>query len=421
MFMLVLSGLLALADLCIWLHRKQEKEREQAWERQGRLCRMCARRDDNGRDGVNVTQAAAIRPCHPVDASPITFDDYDNDGGNDKPIWPIRWIRMADFLLAGALLWTVVVVLNVSCPGSYYEDAFSLAWMTKYYSTVPIGYSAIVHARCWWRQYRAKEMQKWVRTLGLGRGAMRIADDVESCETVPVNGTYQKGKSASRNTYSIVEDEEESANQDTKGLTNSVKATVRGLNREASKALSCKNRLARVSDSQERQPLLSDTGSNARRVRPIGSGAERCNCLPVCSCYTLPLESGRTCTYAFIDSTDDNLGNRADSATIRLSEETATGLSTRKATRSGTDSVSDSSSTADSCGSHQDRTKNEKNDRADIDDSIIASHLNATPHDHEASPVIVNDEDDEDIMVVKKAKKGKAKLQKGKKRDTEVE
>lgn len=436
---LIISSLVALADLCLWVQRKNEKDketkrreqrREQGRERQGDGCRVCLAAGTG--EAVSGGEGGPEVPSGGVGARPMLLNNNDgkDDGDDDdKPKWPVKWIMILDFLLVGVLFWILLWMLAAPIYPYWYYNPVGEFW--KHYATVPMGYSMVLHARCWWRQFRAREKAAWLRGLisevnGAGRG-----QDLEA-------GLQQRfaGNSAGRNNETRRAGIESSGStaggsstvvESTKDLADAIKATVHQLNQESRKALSSKNWLPGVSDLGERRPLLSHESAHAC-TQHGGYNDHRCAYPSAHVCQPTQPESstaGHVCVHGHNNPATNK--NKTGGHLTSKGEVKPVGAdrSNTNLTPSDSGDTSDtSSSSTDLSESHVNLGKFDKNEThhdTGFQGQGVVDELTSRPRNSKAALIYDNDDDDADIMVVKKSKKGKSKAQKGKKRDIEFE
>lgn len=424
---LLASGCLAVADLVIWAHQKHKEDMNRLG-RAKNICRICAERIESG-DNANLATVAGITTSSQDALLDVITRNDDGDGeGDDKPKWPVRWIVILDFLLTGTLCWIFLYEMFITNTDQYeYYESGSL--LVRAWAIVPMGFSFVLHARCWWRQFRAKEKEAWIRGLALGIDRVRQDDDIEAgmerivdhrghhlasgCER---NGTCGDGR--------VVQTSP--AVQKGNGVTASVRQIVNGLNREAIQAFTSKTWLPEWSDTGERQSLLAhDKRPQTGKDKYMSDGGRSCvRSYPhVCQSVGARSHLPHVHIHGSADYTDndDVNGNSKDTEEVKsiAIDRTATYL-----TPSDSGVTNSTSSTASRSSRRRDngveQTKKQNSDETDTEDEDVAAGSTllslGSKHHHVVGRNDNNDNDDDaDIMVIKKAKKGKARAQKHKK------
>ncbi|MBA7491866.1 hypothetical protein ES702_02414 [subsurface metagenome] len=435
---LVASALLALVDLIIWVCRKYEERTKR--ERDRGVCRVCSGWVDGGGEdnGGNVAAAAFSSPQQGTVVD-ITTRAEDGGGDGDKPKWPVRWIMILDFLMTGALLWMLVNEFIVVGAMSYGRYPPEMVWVS-YYAPVPMAFAAVLHARCWWRQFRAREKQAWLRELGfiLGIGWLRSSDDVKAGTERSVyphahchghgSGSSYQGRCAcdSEGTNRILPIVQKRA-----GLADSVKETVKGLNREAMKALTSKNWLSDRSSTRERQALLArDRRPQTGCTQSSSNEYKKCACSHFHVCRSVGAESNSVAHIYDHEpvGTAKNDDVNGDSDHAHEVKPVTIDRAAAYLTPSDSGVTSVSCSTASSLtqsrgsrvGENKKEIKKEIGSETEVkdEDTTVSSAL--LPHGGRTPCAIdrdggMHDHEDGKIMVVKKQKKKRAKVQKQRK------
>lgn len=431
---LIASALLALVDLIIWVCRKYEDRIRR--ERDRGICGVCSGRvgggeEDNGRDVAGV----AISSSQQGSFVDMTTRAEDGDGDGDKPRWPVKWIMILDFLMTGALLWMLLNEFIVVGAMSYGRYPPEMVWVS-YYAPLPMAFAAVLHARCWWRQFRVREKQAWLRELGfsLGIGWLRSSEDVEAgteriihphahCHGHDSSSSHRGrcacGSEGTNRTLPIV--------QKRAGLADSVKETVKGLNREAMRALTSKNWLSDRSNTRERQALLTrDRRSQTGYTQSPSNGQEKCACSHSHVYRSVGAEPNSVAQIhdhepAGLAKNDDVNGNSGHAREVKpVTIDRTTAYLTPSNSGVTSASCSTASSSTQSQGSRVVENKEEIGNETGLKDedttgsSALLTHGGRTPRAIDVDGG-VDDHEDIDIMVVKKPKKEKAKGQKQRK------
>lgn len=417
-FTLIASATLALADLFIWAHQKHE-EVVTRLEHDRRICRTCDAQIQPGEDLNGASVAGACIAPQDTLVNMITQNDHSDGNDDDKPKWPVRWIMILDFLLTGVLCWMLfceMFIADSAQYGQYYPDP---GFLVRPWAIVPMGFCLVLHARCWWRQFRAKEKEAWLRRLTLGIQEYRQGDDVEAVvdRNMCSHDGYLTPVGEAHNTCGSRRVERTSLPvQKGKGVTASVKDIVKGLNREAVQALTSKVWLPETAVNGERQSLLKH-GRSVWTGNQMSHKDGKCVCSPPHTCNFVGPRANLAHGYDSADHmrSDDVCHDPHDTQEV---EPIAIDRTASYLTPSDSGVTSTTSSTASSSNRGPENILNESkvaSGETNIEDEEAVA--NSTMLSHRGRPLHIVDKygdgkDDVDIMVVKKAKKGKSKVQK---------
>lgn len=402
----LLSGLLALADLWIWTVRKHDKEiKRYKRECQQATCHNCSRLVNVELSATASGSGMPVMVAGDTDAGLVLVSD-ENDDDNDKQKWPLKWIMILDFLIVGPLFFIVFCAMINGNNRGYY-GYYDYSQMYLCYATVPIAYSIVLHARCWWREWKARQREAWLRELGLSVNSRDIVNDVENDagDRLFTHRDSSSGMAVRSDTSNTKVSGASNAVEENRKLAAAVKAKLQTLNPEVVKALKSKGWLPVVSNTGERQPLLSSNTCTATHPQ-LDNSFER---------------AGRPS-----HGNEDNSAN--DPITTRNADLIIMDLPDTNLTPDGTASTSDTSSTADLSEVHESQSSLQNRDETGeggVDDPNLLdaprSRVSSIERDKECfmgQDIVI---DGEEIMVVRKAKKGKTRSQKGKGRASEAE
>lgn len=420
----VVSGFLALIDLFIWSHKRYEeedarKERERQEVEGGRICRVCARAvgDSGDGGGEQPGQEFLVNTAArgPTTGNAVTTG---NDGGDDdkKPHWPLKWIMIVDFLLTGALFWVLLAMIFSDTHSTSFWDYNYFGERFLYYASVPVGYSMVLHARCWWRQLKARQRDAWLKEIeGTSRERGTTACDVERGTIGSVGGCCIHGDltSCQLNASNACAGSGAVTASSSTGLKSAVKSKAQELNDGLKAVLLPKGQSA---VAEERRPLLWNETSHIDHLEE-GQQNDRCTCQAESYWRSSRPKSDRTSIHSWACPVLKKEGRKQDSNAIRGRKPPSAHRQGASLTPSGADTTNDASSTASSTEVH-DSTEGDNKvvDRDTYDRGVVDNTSSSLIHD---LPATSRDDDayGVEVMVVKKSKKRKHKGLKGKGRD----
>lgn len=188
---LLASASLALVDLFVWDHKKREEKLSMAMGWPSCSClaertQPCLVSPHDHHDRGNAPShfswfqscpahptgpcPSTLQPCYTATTDQVQIHPHAlrtipcND--THSPGWPLRPIMILDFLLAGLLAWWATMEI-VSSPNWSYYYGDGASTVVRAYATLPTLVAAVLHAKCWWRAFRAREKEAWARQLGV--------------------------------------------------------------------------------------------------------------------------------------------------------------------------------------------------------------------------------------------------------------